>query len=259
MASRASTRTLCASREGASEQGLSSLAAYRAQARSFAQDSTLCSWPWPVRCNSRLFWVAPQLVFGLLQEFARVMQVVIMHQRRRAVRPGAMKTATPSTDCPCSANEDVTDKLRAGCKSITSSGYEVAEPQCKSGPSCANHCRSRECRCASLDWRLLVTTCSIQSPVRYPDAIWGFVLQHWHWRFASLHTYVDTHLQSSSVAPIGPPNVTVLGLGGSSLRFDLPRRSAGRSFLGLNEAEQQSFARHRVSCASWSASQCGIQ
>ena len=38
MASRASTRTLCASREGASEQGLSSLAAYRAQTRSFAQD-----------------------------------------------------------------------------------------------------------------------------------------------------------------------------------------------------------------------------
>ena len=100
MASRASTRTLCASREGASEQGLSSLAAYRAQARSFAQDSTLCSWPWPVRCNSRLFWVAPQLVFGLLQEFARVMQVVIMHQRRRAVRPGAMKTATPVHKLP---------------------------------------------------------------------------------------------------------------------------------------------------------------
>jgi hypothetical protein len=134
-------------------------------------------------CNSRLFWVAPQLVFGLLQEFARVMQVVIMHQRRRAVRPGAMKTTTPSTDCPCSANEDVTDKLRAGRKSITSSGYEVAEPQCKSGPSCANHCRSRECRCASLNWRLLVTTRSIHTTVRTlpcPDAICEFVLQHWH-------------------------------------------------------------------------------
>jgi hypothetical protein len=77
-----------------------------------------------------------------------------------------------------------------------------------------------------------------------------------------LRRYVDTHLHCSSAAPIGLKNVTVLwvlGLGGSSLRFDLPRRSAGRSFLGLNEAEQQSFARHRVSCASWSASQCCIQ
>jgi hypothetical protein len=36
MASRASTRTLCTSKEGAREQGISSLAAYRAQARSFA-------------------------------------------------------------------------------------------------------------------------------------------------------------------------------------------------------------------------------
>ena len=142
--------------------------------------STLCSWPSPASCNSRLFWVAPQLVFGPLQEFARVMQVVIMHQRRLAVRPGAMRTASPSTDCPCSANEDVTDKLRAGCKSITSSGYEVAEPQYKSGPSCANHCRSRDCRCASSDWRWLVTTCSIQPSVRCPEATCEFLLQHWH-------------------------------------------------------------------------------
>ena len=148
------------------------------------QISTLCSWSSPASCNSRLFWVAPQLVFGLLQEFARIMQVVIMHQRRRAVRPGAMKTTTTSTDCPCSAKEDVTDKLRAGRKSITSSGYEVAEPQCKSGPSCANHCRSRECRCASLNWRLLVTARRLQyTTVRTlpcPDANCEFVLQHWH-------------------------------------------------------------------------------
>ena len=77
-----------------------------------------------------------------------------------------------------------------------------------------------------------------------------------------LRRYVDTHLHCSSAAPIGLKNVTVLwvlGLGGSSLRFDLPRCSIGRSFLELNEAEQQSFARHHLSCASWSASQCGSQ
>ena len=38
MALRASTRTLCASRKGAREQGISNLTAYPAQARSFAQD-----------------------------------------------------------------------------------------------------------------------------------------------------------------------------------------------------------------------------